>query len=82
MLELLVIEDCEGLEKVSNLPQVSKLQVRGCPNLSHVERLDSLQRLGLGEDMQEVSSRWVPGLQEQHRRLHGQDLDVYTSSSS
>nr|UBY07293.1 NBS-LRR disease resistance protein [Dasypyrum villosum] len=81
VLELLVIEDCEGLEKVSNLPQVSKLQVRGCPNLSHVEGLGNLQQLGLGEDMQEISSRWVPGLQNQRQRLHGEDLDVYTLST-
>uniref|UniRef100_A0A453DY88 Disease resistance protein RGA4 n=1 Tax=Aegilops tauschii subsp. strangulata TaxID=200361 RepID=A0A453DY88_AEGTS len=81
VLELLVIEDCEGLEKVSNLPQVSKLQVRGCPNLSHVEGLGNLQQLGLGEDTQEISSRWVPGLQNQRQRLHGEDLDVYTLST-
>ncbi|XP_037411357.1 putative disease resistance protein RGA4 [Triticum dicoccoides] len=81
VLELLVIEDCEGLEEVSNLPQVSKLQVRGCPNLSHVEGLGNLQQLGLGEDMQEISSRWVPGLQNQRQRLHGEDLDVYTLST-
>ncbi|KAI5004689.1 hypothetical protein ZWY2020_031932 [Hordeum vulgare] len=81
MLELLVIEDCEGLEKVSNLPQVLKLQVRGCSNLSHVEGLGNLQQLGLGEDMQEISSRWVRELQNQHQRLHGEDLDVYTLST-
>nr|UBY07221.1 NBS-LRR disease resistance protein [Dasypyrum villosum] len=81
VLELLVIEDCEGVEKVSNLPQVSKLQVRRCPNLSHVEGLGNLQQLGLGEDMQEISSRWVPGLQNQLQRLHGEDLDIYTLST-
>ncbi|KAM3197655.1 hypothetical protein ACQJBY_072988 [Aegilops geniculata] len=81
VLELLVIEDCEGLEKVSNLPQLSKLQVCGCPNLSHVEGLGNLQQLGLDEDMQEISSRWVPGLQNQRQRLHGEDLDVYTLST-
>nr|UBY07114.1 NBS-LRR disease resistance protein [Dasypyrum villosum] len=81
VLELLVIEDCEGLEKVSNLPQVSKLQVRGCPNLSHVEGLGNLQQLGLGEDMHDISSRWVPGLQNQRQGLHGEDLDVYTLST-
>ncbi|VAH72291.1 unnamed protein product [Triticum turgidum subsp. durum] len=81
VLELLVIEDCEGLKKVSNIRQVSELRVRGCPNLSHVEGLGSLQQLWMGKDMQEISSRWVPGLQEQHRRLHGEDLDVYTLST-
>ncbi|XBI24691.1 hypothetical protein VPH35_049764 [Triticum aestivum] len=87
VLELLVIEDCEGLKKrISNIRQVSELRVRGCPNLSHVEGLGSLQRdwllqLWMGKDMQEISSRWVPGLQEQHRRLHGEDLDVYTLST-
>ena len=61
---------------------MSELRVFGCPNLSHVEGLGSLQQLGLGEDMQqEISSNWVPGLQEQHQRLHGEDLDVYTLST-
>ncbi|XP_037417411.1 uncharacterized protein LOC119280792 [Triticum dicoccoides] len=82
LCEVLVIGYCEGLERICNLPQVTELRVGGCPNLSHVEGFDSLQRLGLGKDMQEISSRWVPGLQEQHQRLHGEDLDVYTSSSS
>ena len=76
--ELLVIENCEGLGRICNVPQVTELRVGGCPNLSHVEGLGSLQRLGLGKDMQEISSCWVPGLQEQHQRLHGEDLDVYT----
>lgn len=80
--ELLNIQKCEGLQRISNLPQVTELRVRGCPNLSHVEGLVSLQQLGLGEDMQEISSRWVPGLQNQHQRLHGEDLDVYTLSTS
>nr|UBY06901.1 NBS-LRR disease resistance protein [Dasypyrum villosum] len=78
LLSELVITNCEGLERVCNLPQVTDLRVHGCPNLSHVDGLGSLQQLVLGEDMQEISSRWVPGLQEQHQRLHGEDLDVYT----
>nr|UBY07305.1 NBS-LRR disease resistance protein [Dasypyrum villosum] len=76
--EILVIGYCEGLERICNVPRVPELCVFGCPNLSHVEGLGSLQQLWLGEDMQEVSSRWVPGLQEQHQRLHGEDLDIYT----
>ncbi|VAH72318.1 unnamed protein product [Triticum turgidum subsp. durum] len=76
--ELLVIENCEGLERICNVPQVTELRVGGCPNLSHVDGLGSLQRLGLGKDMQEIPSCWMPGLQEQHQRLHGEDLDVYT----
>nr|UBY07125.1 NBS-LRR disease resistance protein [Dasypyrum villosum] len=82
LAELLLIEKCEGMERISNLPQVTELHVHGCPNLSHVEGLGSLQQLRLGKDMQEVSSCWVPGLQEQHQRLHGEDLDVYTMSTS
>ncbi|VAH56658.1 unnamed protein product [Triticum turgidum subsp. durum] len=78
--ELLTIENCEGLKKVSNLPQVTALRVGACPNLSHVEGLGSLQQLGMGEDMQGISTRWVPGLQEQQQRLHGEELDVYTWS--
>ncbi|VAH72302.1 unnamed protein product [Triticum turgidum subsp. durum] len=78
MLSELGISKCEGSERVRNLPQVTDLRVHGCPNLSLVDGLGSLQQLGLGEGMQEVSSRWVPGLQEQHERLHGEELDVYT----
>nr|UBY07246.1 NBS-LRR disease resistance protein [Dasypyrum villosum] len=56
--ELLVIEDCEGLERICNLPQVPELHVGGCLNLSHVEGLGSAAA-GVGADMQEISSRWV-----------------------
>jgi len=35
--EVLVIVDCEGLERVSNLPQVRQLRVQLCPNLWCVE---------------------------------------------
>ena len=77
--EVLVIVDCEGLERVSNLPQVRLLRVQLCPNLGCVERLDNLRQLFQTEDMQGVSSsHWLPGLQEQHRQLHGEDLEVYT----
>ncbi|KAF7027708.1 hypothetical protein CFC21_039730 [Triticum aestivum] len=78
VLSEVLIGYCEGLERICNLPQVTELRVGGCPNLRHVEGLGSLQQLWLREDMQEISSRWVPGLQEQHQRLHGEDLDVYT----
>ncbi|XP_039816631.1 putative disease resistance RPP13-like protein 1 [Panicum virgatum] len=39
--ELLLIANCEGLERVSNIPQVRELRAQLCPNLSCVERLDS-----------------------------------------
>ncbi|VAH56672.1 unnamed protein product [Triticum turgidum subsp. durum] len=71
VLSEVLIRYCEGLERICNLPQVTEMRVGGCPNLSHVEGLGSLQQLWLGEDMQEVSSRWVHALQEQHQRLHG-----------
>ncbi|TVU23541.1 hypothetical protein EJB05_25915, partial [Eragrostis curvula] len=76
--KVLAIIDCEGLERVSNLPQVRELYVQLCPNLRCVERLDNLQQLFLTEDMEEVSSLWVPELEEQHKQLHVEDLDVYT----
>ncbi|CAN6363705.1 unnamed protein product [Urochloa humidicola] len=75
--EVLVILDCEGLERVSNIPQVRLMRVQLCPALSCVEALDNLHQLFLAEDMQDVSSQWLPGLQERHRQLHGEDLDVY-----
>jgi hypothetical protein len=74
--EMLLLGNCEGLERVSNIPQVRELRVQLCPNLRRVEGLDSLHQLLLTEDMQGVSSRWLPGLQEQHRQLHGEDMDV------
>jgi Leucine-rich repeat (LRR) protein len=74
--EMLLLVDCEGLERISNIPQVRELRVQLCPNLRHVEGLDSLHQLLLTEDMQGVSSGWLPGLQELHRQLHGEDMDV------
>ncbi|RLM69773.1 putative disease resistance protein RGA4 isoform X1 [Panicum miliaceum] len=76
--ELLLIAGCEGLEKVSNIPHIRRLRARKCPKMRCVERLDSLHQLFLTEDMQDVSSRWLSELQERHRQLHGEDLDVYT----
>ncbi|CAL4951682.1 unnamed protein product [Urochloa decumbens] len=77
LYEVLLIFACDGLERVSNVPQVRELRVGPCPNLRCVERLDNMHQLFLPEYMQEVSSQWLPGLQEQHRQLHGEDLDVY-----
>uniref|UniRef100_A0ACD6AS90 Uncharacterized protein n=3 Tax=Avena sativa TaxID=4498 RepID=A0ACD6AS90_AVESA len=74
----LSIQGCGGLERVSNLPQVRDLRVTCCPDLRCVEGLGSLQQLWLDVDMHEISTMWVPGLQEQHRNLHGEDVDVYT----
>jgi hypothetical protein len=77
--EGLYIIDCEGLERVSNLSQVRELRVQLCPNLRCVESIDNLHQLFLAKDMQGVSSsQWLPGLREQHRQLHGEDMDIYT----
>ncbi|CAO2150678.1 unnamed protein product [Urochloa humidicola] len=75
--DTLLIQRCDGLEKVLNLTQVTELRAHSCPNLRRVEKLDRLQRLLLDEDMREISSLWVPRLQEQCQLLHGEDLDVY-----
>jgi Leucine-rich repeat (LRR) protein len=77
--EALAITNCERLERVSNLPQVRLLRLQRCPNLWCVDSMDNLRQLFLTEDMQGVcSSHWLPGLQEQQRHLHGEDMDVYT----
>jgi len=75
--EMLLIVDCKGLERIQNIPQVTELRAQLCPNLRCVERLDSLHQLFLTRDMQDVSPWWLPGLQERHQQLHGEDLDVY-----
>jgi Leucine-rich repeat (LRR) protein len=72
----LQITACHRLERVSNLPQAQELRVVGCPRLTCVEKLVNLRLLGLHEGMQEVSSLWMPGLQQQCRELHREDLDV------
>ncbi|KAF7027692.1 hypothetical protein CFC21_039715 [Triticum aestivum] len=82
LLSVLLIQNCTSLELISNLPRVTDMCAHGCPNLSHVEGLGSLQQLGLGVDMQEISSHWLPQLQKQNQRVHGEDLDVYTLSTS
>ncbi|BAH95440.1 putative disease resistance protein RGA3 [Oryza sativa Japonica Group] len=69
----LLVERCEGLERISNLPQVRELRAGGCPNLRHVEELGGLEQLWLSKNMQKISSLWVPGLEEQHRQLHGDE---------
>ncbi|TVU23550.1 hypothetical protein EJB05_25924, partial [Eragrostis curvula] len=76
--ENLVIQGCGSLERVSNLAQVRELRVHLCLNLRYVKRLDNLQQLFLTKNMQEVSSLWLPGLQERHQQLHGDDMDVFT----
>ncbi|KAG2559261.1 hypothetical protein PVAP13_8NG095684 [Panicum virgatum] len=76
--QILVIEGCERLERVSNLPQVRRLRAHDCPDLRCVEKLDNLQQLWLDEDMQEISSLWVPRLAQQCRQLHCEDLDIST----
>ncbi|KAF8651400.1 hypothetical protein HU200_063418 [Digitaria exilis] len=78
--EDLSIGKCGDLERISNIPRVRTLRAKLCPNLRHAERLDDLHQLFLTDDMQGVSSEWLPGLQEQHRQLHGEELDVYTWS--
>ncbi|KAM0896124.1 hypothetical protein ACQ4PT_023387 [Festuca glaucescens] len=73
----LLIEGCGVLERVSNLPRVRELRVNRCPKLRCVEGLGSLQQLWVDEGMQDTSKLWVPGLQD-HRKLHGEVVDVYT----
>ncbi|CAN6373511.1 unnamed protein product [Urochloa humidicola] len=75
--EVLLISDCERLERVSNVPQVRLMRVELCLTLSCVEGLDNLHQLFLTDDMQDVSSQWLPGLQERHGQLYGEDLEVY-----
>jgi len=76
--EVLLISACEGLERVSNLPQLRDLRLSRCPNLRCVEELGNLEKLWLDEGMESLSSHWLPGLKEQRHKLHGETLDIYT----
>ncbi|XP_047084882.1 putative disease resistance protein RGA4 [Lolium rigidum] len=75
--ESLVIQRCDILERVSNLPQLGELRINDCGGLRCVEGLGNLQQLWLEAGMKELSSLWISGLQQQHKQLHGEDLDVY-----
>ncbi|EEC68618.1 hypothetical protein OsI_36993 [Oryza sativa Indica Group] len=55
----LLVEACEGLERISNLPQVRELFVNRCLNLRHVEELGGLEQLLLDEGMQGISQLWI-----------------------
>uniref|UniRef100_K3ZP44 NB-ARC domain-containing protein n=1 Tax=Setaria italica TaxID=4555 RepID=K3ZP44_SETIT len=66
--EDLIVSDCECLERISNIPQTKLLRVQLCPSLRCVEGLDNLHQLSLTEDMQDVSSQWLAGLQERHQQ--------------
>ncbi|GJN28201.1 hypothetical protein PR202_gb16298 [Eleusine coracana subsp. coracana] len=70
--ERLVIVECEGLERVSNIPHVDLFFAHYCPNLSCVEKLDKLQHLVYTDDMQKKASVWLPGIQQKDK-----DLVVY-----
>uniref|UniRef100_A0A0D9XV96 Rx N-terminal domain-containing protein n=1 Tax=Leersia perrieri TaxID=77586 RepID=A0A0D9XV96_9ORYZ len=72
----LFVGSCRVLERVSNLPQVRKFLVNSCPNLRRVEELANLEQLLLDKDMEEISELWIPGLQEQRHRVHGDELEV------
>lgn len=80
--EMLLIDECEGLERVWNLPRVRRLHLQLCPNMRCVERLDNLQELFLTEDMRDVSSQWLYRLQEQQLKQHGDELDDYGDARS
>uniref|UniRef100_A0A0D3HPT8 Uncharacterized protein n=1 Tax=Oryza barthii TaxID=65489 RepID=A0A0D3HPT8_9ORYZ len=70
------VQECGDLERISNLPHVRVMYARDCPNLRCVEELGSLEQLWLYEDMQEISSLWVPRLREQHNQHHEDELEV------
>ncbi|XBI82596.1 hypothetical protein VPH35_091243 [Triticum aestivum] len=78
LTETLQIMGCEGLERVSSFPQVRELRAQACPKLERVNGFGNLQHLWLAEDMEQIARRWVPGLQEQHQRLHKEGIDVHT----
>jgi Leucine-rich repeat (LRR) protein len=75
--EMLLIAGCDGLQRISNFPQLRELRVGDCPNVRRVEELGNLQQISLADDMREISSPWLHGLQLQCRQRHGEDLVVY-----
>ncbi|KAG8090422.1 hypothetical protein GUJ93_ZPchr0011g28636 [Zizania palustris] len=69
-----LISECEGLERISNLPQVRELHLLDCPNLRCVEEVGNFERLTL--NVCNFDQLWVPKLIHQgHQRL-GNDLDI------
>ncbi|KAL5204778.1 hypothetical protein ABZP36_009649 [Zizania latifolia] len=77
-----VISKCEGLERISNLPQVRELHLHGCPNLRCVDEVVNFELLCLDACMKDNPGGWVNRLLEQGRRRLGDDLDVYMLTPS
>ncbi|XP_015697828.1 putative disease resistance protein RGA4 [Oryza brachyantha] len=62
----LLLNKCEGLESLSNLPQVRTLYVSDCPALRQTEKLEHLQQLWLSKDLQMESPLWLSLLKQRH----------------
>ncbi|XP_024318640.1 putative disease resistance protein RGA4 isoform X1 [Brachypodium distachyon] len=75
--ELLLIQRCQVLERVSNLPHVRKLHLEDCPNLWCLGEVRSLEEIKLYKGMQDVFEIWMPGLMLHRQVLHGDQLDIY-----
>ncbi|KAL5204128.1 hypothetical protein ABZP36_008999 [Zizania latifolia] len=76
----LVISKCEGLERISNLPQVRELHLHGCPNLRCVDEVVNFDLLCLDACMKDNPGGWVNVLLEQGRWRLGDDLYVHMTT--
>jgi len=74
---VLLILNCQGLEKILNLPKLREMRVTHCTNLRHVEELGNLEKLWLDIGMQDLSSLWMPSLKQQRQDISGEHLDIY-----
>lgn len=74
----LLLSKCEGLERLSNLPQVRTLYVSECPALRWAQKLDCVQQLWLSKDLQMEFPLWLSLLKQRYQQLHGEELDLYT----
>jgi hypothetical protein len=75
--KVLLIVNCQGLEKILNLPKLREMRVTHCTNLRHVEELGNLEKLWLDIRMQDLSSLWMPSLKQQRQDISGEHVDIY-----
>ncbi|EES08064.2 hypothetical protein BDA96_05G056500 [Sorghum bicolor] len=64
------VDECSGLERISNLPNLQSLVIFRCPGLKVLEGLPALQRLGL----EDYDMKTLPGYV---RNVNPRDLDLY-----
>ncbi|XP_039141646.1 putative disease resistance protein At3g14460 [Dioscorea cayenensis subsp. rotundata] len=69
-VQKLVIIEAHSLSRVSDLPALRELQVKNCPMLDCVEKLESLQSLIISDERVDSLPKWLISFLQQHESHH------------